>query len=282
MQPELSAANSLEPRESVSEERQGHVLLVDDGETNRMIAAAMLRRAGYAVDQAHDGAEAVAMAYQRRYVVILMDLAMPVMDGMEATTSIRDLPEPFASTPIIALTAHDTPSDRIRCLEAGMDDYIAKPLRYAELVDVVHRTLEEKERERKGRAAVSAVRPALLLAENLSPADLLDDRKLEQLEHDAGQGAIEDLIAMFLKEANSLAKGLQDIDEKRDIAELERLAHSLKSSSAAFGARALEVVGASAEKAFSKPDLAAAKAILKNLDTLVSETEAAFNERWPV
>ncbi len=282
MQPEATTSDRPVRRDGAPGEGLGHVLLVDDGDTNRMIAAAMLRRAGYSVDEAFDGAEAVSMALQGRYVAILMDLAMPVMDGMEATLSIRELPAPHCETPIVALTAHDTPSDRIRCLEAGMDDYIAKPLRYTELVDVMQRTVRARgvtAPDCSKEAVVAASQARRLQQSDLDPSDLIDDGKLRQLEQDAGPEAMRNLIEMFVKEAWTLSKILQNKENNEDVATLQRTAHSLKSSAAAFGARALEVVGAAAEKAYARSDMASAATVLGNLPDLVAATEAVFKER---
>jgi len=282
MQPGTTTSDRSPVQDGASEEGLGRVLLVDDGDTNRMIAAAMLRRAGYSVDEAFDGAEAVSMALQRRYVAILMDLAMPVMDGMEATLSIRELPEPHCETPVVALTAHDTPSDRIRCLEAGMDDYIAKPLRYTELVDVMQRTVQAQAAAAYSHSdgvAMKVPQAGRLERSDLTPNDLIDVGKLRQLELDAGPEAMRNLIGMFLTEVRTLANVLQDQENTQDQYTLERAAHSLKSSSAAFGARALEVVGAAAEKAYARSDTAGASRVLGNLSELVVATEAVFKER---
>lgn len=104
------------------------LLLVDDAELNLEVGAGLLEGAGYAVDICRDGSEAVAAVLAKPYAAVLMDCLMPVMDGYEATRRIRGLEGPARHTPVIAVTAAAMNSDREKCLAAGMDDYIAKPL----------------------------------------------------------------------------------------------------------------------------------------------------------
>ncbi len=105
------------------------VLLVEDNPTNQLVAKGMLKRLGCEVEVADDGAAAVALAEQRLYDVILMDCQMPHMDGYTATRAIRKLAPPISEVPIIALTASTMSGDEDRCRQAGMTDYLAKPIR---------------------------------------------------------------------------------------------------------------------------------------------------------
>jgi len=109
------------------------VLVADDNEVNRMLAQRLLQRLGLTPDVATDGAEALRCWVERRHDVILMDMSMPVLDGLEATRAIRSCP---GSQPrIIALTANAFDTDRHRCIEAGMDDFLAKPINFAQLIE---------------------------------------------------------------------------------------------------------------------------------------------------
>ncbi len=107
----------------------GHVLVVDDNRTNRKVAAAILERAGLRVDVATNGREALAACRSHQYDVVLMDCQMPELDGLAATRMIRKSEPPGKYVPIIALTANVMNDERERCLAAGMDDYLAKPVR---------------------------------------------------------------------------------------------------------------------------------------------------------
>ena len=118
------------------------MLLAEDNEVNRMIAQAALRWLGCQVQVAADGGEAVAAYAPGAWDLVLMDCQMPSMDGYEATRQIREIEarSPGAArVPVIALTAHAMAGERERCLQAGMDDYLAKPYRRDQLAEVVRR-----------------------------------------------------------------------------------------------------------------------------------------------
>lgn len=111
----------------VQQRHQGkHILVVDDEPVNREVAQLNLEAVGLVVETAENGAEAVAMAQDKAYAAIFMDMQMPRINGLEATRQIRKLPG-YSDTPIIAMTANAFAEDRARCLEAGMTEFLAKP-----------------------------------------------------------------------------------------------------------------------------------------------------------
>ena len=112
------------------------VLLVEDNVINQKVAVRMLERAEMLVDHAENGAEAVALAENGNYDIVLMDCQMPVMDGFSATRAIRSAERSSGErVPIIAMTANAFEGDREGCMTAGMDDYLSKPVTFARLVD---------------------------------------------------------------------------------------------------------------------------------------------------
>lgn len=123
--------------------RGGRLLVVDDSATNRMVVAGLLAKAGFSVETATGGAEAVEAVAQAPVPpeAVLMDVAMPDMDGVAATATIRSLGDERARIPIIAVTANAQPEDRVRCLAAGMNDYLTKPVRRADLLGALERWL---------------------------------------------------------------------------------------------------------------------------------------------
>jgi CheY-like chemotaxis protein len=121
--------------------KRGRILLAEDNGINTMLAVSMLQSAGYAVEHVGNGAEALEAARSGRFDLILMDIQMPEMDGLEATRLIRKLDGEAGAVPIMAMTALSLPSDRDACIAAGMNDYISKPIDLATFLGMVARNL---------------------------------------------------------------------------------------------------------------------------------------------
>ena len=134
-------ALSVQPEVGPSQDKHGHVLVVDDNAANQKVAARMIERLGYRVDVAGTGGEAIAMVGGGRYDAVLMDCQMPETDGYEASRRIRHNERGGGHVPIIAMTADAVAGERERCLAAGMDDYISKPLKLHILAAVLERWL---------------------------------------------------------------------------------------------------------------------------------------------
>ena len=118
--------------------------MAEDTPANQKLVARMLGKRGHTVEVAEDGAQAVERLRQSDYDLVLMDVQMPVMDGFQATTAIRSLKDPHKSSlPIIAMTAHAMKGDQERCLAAGMDAYITKPLNSRDLIDLVENAMRK-------------------------------------------------------------------------------------------------------------------------------------------
>jgi CheY-like chemotaxis protein len=117
-----------------------HVLLAEDNEVNQRLTTVLLQKHGHRVTLAKDGAEAVSCFERQQFDIILMDIQMPVMDGFEATAQIRAKELRTGDrTPVIALTAHAMPEDRARCLQAGFDEYMSKPIRIQALLGAIQK-----------------------------------------------------------------------------------------------------------------------------------------------
>jgi two-component system, sensor histidine kinase and response regulator len=244
----------------------GRLLLAEDGETNQMVALAFLQRAGYEVICAVNGREAVEAAEGMTFDAILMDVGMPVMDGLEATRRIRALPPPAGTTPIIALTADAAAEDRQRCLNSGMNDHLAKPLERGQLLATVARWIRTAQDAARGPEAPNA-------AGSLDENDVLDMATLTQLERDLDSEMLDSLVRQFLDEAAGRIDRVASLGDNPSL--LRREAHTLKSTAATFGARKLcaaarELETACAEDGPPPPGLCA------GLPELLEEAAAAY------
>lgn len=136
------------------------VLLAEDAPANRVLSMHVLQRRGHAVADAVNGEQAVALARAQDFDVVLMDVQMPVLDGLQATAAIRALADrKKAGVPIVALTAHALKGDLDRCLEAGMDAYLSKPFHAAELIEIVERMADHAPAVEPAREAAPDERP---------------------------------------------------------------------------------------------------------------------------
>ncbi len=218
------------------------ILVVEDNVVNQKLTQHLLRRLGYRADLAGNGLEALDAQRRQVYDVILMDVQMPEMDGLEATRQIRMLN--LAVQPrIIAMTANAMAEDRQACLDAGMDDYISKPIRPAKLTAALNRSA------RPPTSPPPESEPVEEASEPHSPQEpsassdvVLDIATLHQLRDSLGRRGDKKLallIESFYESTPRLLGEAREALEQRDIATLHRLAHTLKSTSATMGAMTL-------------------------------------------
>jgi len=191
-----------------------HILLAEDSPTNQLIAVANLKKAGHTVQVADNGLKAVQALEQEAFDLVLMDVAMPEMDGLEATQVIREREqESGAHIPIIAMTAFATKEYRDKCAAAGMDDYVTKPVNPKELQRAIEQFIKEPDLGGSGKPPISG--PPVDLAEALEvvggDVDLLGD-----------------VVEMSLEECPEQMDGLRDELARQDAAGVESKAHRLK------------------------------------------------------
>lgn len=212
------------------------ILVVDDMPINRKVAQVMLDRLGFSADLAQDGFEAVECVKKKDYDLILMDLQMPGMGGIEATKCIREQLAGKHVPKIVAVSASVFEEDRAACREAGMREFIAKPIDISVLGNVLTRLLGQKERPL----------PSVPMASPLDPTPL---DKLRELEALGEPGFVADLCREFLEEMTPRLARMKKALDKKEWKELEREAHSLKSSSATLGAMEMSTICAAIESA---------------------------------
>jgi two-component system sensor histidine kinase/response regulator len=231
------------------------VLLAEDNKINRTVANALLNKHGLRTAVALNGREAAEMALANDYAAILMDCQMPELDGYEATRRIR-AQERDRHVPIIAMTAHSMPGDRERCLAAGMDDYLSKPVRAEQLEDIIKRWLSGEDAE-----------------EVLNQATIVQLRETLTIE-------MRETLMQELEE--SLPKCVADTvsaAHRGDQLELRRVAHMLKGTAATFGATRLELACQRLEHTSRDQDPAVEEEQLDLLRATASEACEALGPR---
>ena len=222
-----------------------NILVAEDHSVNQKMALLILQRLGYKADLADNGLKALEAVSQKVYDVILMDVQMPEMDGLEATARIKqELPETERPR-IIALTASAMQGDQEECLAAGMDDYISKPIRIEELV----RALYKCQSLEKNVASSPELNNPLPQADS----SIINGEALEEIKYMAGEDAAEFLVEMidcYLGESPGLIAAIEKAISEDNASALRNSAHSFKSNSATLGAinltrlcKELELIG---------------------------------------
>jgi CheY-like chemotaxis protein/HPt (histidine-containing phosphotransfer) domain-containing protein len=256
------------------------VLVAEDNPVNQKVAAHMLENLGYQVDVVADGREALEAVAGTPYGAVLMDVQMPGMDGYRATRRIRDQEERSGRrnmmmglrklrTPIIAMTASAMRGDRERAIEAGMDDYVSKPVSRKELGAVLGRWI----------SGTPAYRVPGAEEDGLHADDPLDRQVisgLRSLQKEDETDIVAELAGMFLEDARPRLSALEEAILENDAPTVERLAHTLKGSSANMGARGMSAICARLEDAGQSGDLSQGPGLLERLGQEFARVERAF------
>ncbi|HJY82170.1 MAG TPA: response regulator [Candidatus Binatia bacterium] len=255
---------SPRPQPSLPEsQRRLHILLAEDNAINQRVAVGMLEKRGHTVVVAGNGKEALAAAERESFDLILMDVQMPEMDGFEAARAIREKEERARSPlspqsavrspqdpglrilepgllhiPIVAMTAHAMKGDRERCLEAGMDSYVSKPLQVQQLFEVIAGLVPSL-------AEAEADTP-----EQTAPTEPVFDRNAALERVEGNWELLQEIVGLFFDEIPRLLSAVQEPIARGDAKALERAAHTLKGAVGNFGAQGafdaalrLEVMG---------------------------------------
>jgi len=226
------------------------ILLAEDNAVNQKVALALLHRLGFRADVAWNGLEAVAALERRPYDVVLMDVQMPELDGLDATRRICERWPPESRPHIIAMTANALLEDREACFAAGMDDYLAKPVRPEELA-----------------AALSLARALGDDGRPVAEAEVrLEESALESLRELGGDEFLGEVVSTFLEDAPSLLASLRSELEQGDAAELRRAAHTLKTNGLTFGAVAFAELCLELEQRAKTGDLDRAGSLVDRID----------------
>jgi len=252
------------------------VLVAEDNAINQKVAVKMVERLGYRADVAANGLEAVEALSRLPYHAVLMDVQMPEMDGYEATAEIRRREGESGSdgirTPIIAMTANAMQGDREVALEAGMDDYVSKPVTSEELKAVLERWVREEDPE-ANELVLADGNGSAVLGEAKDP---LDRTAIENLRQLGGNEMLSELTEMFFSDASTTLAALKEAIEEGDGDSVKRLAHGLAGSSANMGAKEMADICQELQDVGAAGDLSHAPVLLGQLEAEYSRVHLAL------
>jgi CheY-like chemotaxis protein/HPt (histidine-containing phosphotransfer) domain-containing protein len=263
---------------------RGLVLVVEDNEVNQLVAREMVTKLGFRVHVVSDGAQAVAAVEGTSYDAVLMDCHMPVMDGFDATAAIRRLEGAASRVPIIAMTAGVQDEDRRRCLEAGMEDFLTKPVDMTALAAMLAQWVQNKTPlqadpdEPVTNQAVPATNQAVPVLDPNEPA--LDPARLDLLRNLGplgGRGLLAETAHAFRSEVPASLAALVLAIVERDDGGLKRAANKLKGGAANIGAAGAATICTQLEESADADGEARSRDLIGQLETELARVDAALD-----
>jgi len=260
-------------------------LVVDDGITNQKVGRLMLENLGCHVDVAANGKEAVEMLDLLPYDAVFMDCEMPEMDGYEATAEIRRRQAGKPRLPIIAMTAKTINGDRERCLAAGMDDYISKPVRVEDLDSALERWIpngiSEGKPDKQSLSPSGANESGSEFNSANSALDPVVTERLRSLAEATDLSVLTEIYEAFLGSAVGYSAALREASASGNAEDLARAAHALKGAAANIGAKALAQLAHELEILGRSPSLTRAAELIDQLDIEFERVELEIQALIP-
>ncbi|SEM04355.1 response regulator [Halomonas caseinilytica] len=245
------------------------LLVVEDNPVNQQVATAMLNKLGCRVGLASSGHEALERLETERFDLVFMDVQMPDMDGLEVTRQIRERGGWMAEVPIVAMTAGGPGGDQARCLAAGMNGYLVKPLFQDALQAMLRRHLHRGTDE----VGTTSVSPGA--------EQWLDEEVIGALRESLGDDDLAALLARYRDQSREHLAALRDAVTRRDGEAMRQQAHQLKGESASLGAVKVAEAALRLERAGKEAALDNAEAEVRHLETLLARTLQAFDDLLP-
>ena len=269
-------ADHYETNRLMIEDRRCRVLVVEDNPVNQALAVAILAKLGYSAEVAGNGRKAVEAVAHAAYGAVLMDCQLPGLDGYQATVEIRRREGTDRHTPIIAMTAAALPGDRERCLAAGMDDYIAKPVLVSDVQSALSHWL---------RGEATAPRASASADSADSARDVLDPDRLAELSQldSPGNGSefLRMLVDCFLTSASADLASLRAAVQRGDTTAMTDLAHRLKGAAATLGSPGMVYVCQELEALARAGALTSARGLLDCLEHEFGRVTSALDVAVP-
>jgi two-component system, sensor histidine kinase and response regulator len=253
------------------------ILVVEDNPVNQQVACGWLRKLGYRADVAGNGFEALEALERIPYAAVLMDCQMPEMDGFQATAELRRR-EGATHTPVIAMTANVMRGDRERCLEAGMDDYVPKPVRLEDLDAALRRWLPNCDHSLQpvAHGYVPARVSGSDCGRDTQPVDATLLARLRQLNRPGSAGEVANLIGMFLEDAARSLNLLHQAAARQDAGSLMDVGHALRGAAGHFGIREIVELCERLEGLARAGSLSGASELVADLDEAYTRARATL------
>ena len=251
--------------------RPMHILVAEDNAVNQLLTVRSLEKEGHRVDVVDDGIQAVEAVRNTAYDLVLMDVNMPEVDGMEATAKIREFEDTRADIPIIALTANAIEGDRERFLAAGMNDYLPKPIDRRKLIELVA----------VWGANAEPAEAAAPLDDSQQTGQILDRKIIEDWESFLPEDQFAELINTLVSAARSYMERLKAAAESDAIDEVCRIAHDLKSTCGGLGMLQAQGIAKNIEDACRGGETEPALSLLPSVDEAVVTAIAALETQYP-
>jgi signal transduction histidine kinase/CheY-like chemotaxis protein len=262
----------------VEQDRGGRplqILLAEDNPVNQMTATTMFEKLGHAVIVANNGREAIDKINEQQFHVVFMDVQMPEMDGVNATREIRKREQATGRhIPIVAMTAHAMKGDKEKCLDAGMDDYVSKPIRRKDLADVIARIVERFLTEAPADSAPGA---ASVTDANEGGRMILDEAALLE-ECDNDLALLSRMVEIFDRDARERLPRLREAIRAGAAVAVKQEAHALKGGIGTFYAKAAYDTAYDLEKMGAEGNLSNAQATLQTLENQIQSLRQRLDE----
>ena len=249
--------------------RPERILLAEDSQANQLVAMSMLEQAGFQVAVANNGYEVLTLLAKQPFDLILMDMRMPRMDGLEATRRIRDSAAAYADIPIVALTANAGHADTQRCLAAGMRGFLGKPFTRDALVQAIDDGLLNRESVETGGHSMTALK-------------LMDEVVLTRLAQETSDAMLDRMIGLFVVEAQKRVDAIELHFANLDCHGVEIEAHTLKSNAATFGATHLAVLAREIESACKRMEQERVMQLLPEVRDTLRDTLQCYRQRFNI
>jgi PAS domain S-box-containing protein len=265
---EVKETLNMNQIEMLKKERSKYqLLLAEDNLINQKVALRILSDSGYNITPVNNGKEVLQILKERNFDIILMDVQMPEMDGYTATGEVRKLESEVAKIPIIALTAHALIGDKEKCIQAGMNDYVSKPIVPENFIKVIDKWLKIEAKPEKEAASSGPANNEMIFDFSVLDKMSLGDKDFQQ-----------ELLVAYMKDVDERFARLKSFIEEKNLPKITGEAHTIKGASYSLGAKKVGDLAYSIELTGRQKDLENVNQWMEKLSFAISETKEIINK----